>query len=161
MKYHTSLIELWILEHLFQRFSDFTYRWLRLTNFFWAVVCAITTLSCFLYLGYICIYHREYAIFIAVLPFFCMFVPITAYSIQKARIRAYDHATWGIENLLKKDESATRRGALEMTVFVICIWLLIGYIQKQYRVVELIWWISMTGYPTLSFCACNAPGKRF
>ncbi len=161
MKYHISLLELWILEHLFQRFSDFTYRWFRLTNFFWAVTCTVVTMSCFTYMTLKCLYDGRYSIILGAIPIFSIFVPATVYSIRKARIHAYDHATWGVENPLKVEDSKSRCHTLLVTLSAITMWLIISYKLQHYPFGTLVLWISMTGYPTLSFCACNVPGRRF
>lgn len=160
MKYYISRIELWILEHLFQRFSDFTYKWLRLTNFFWAVAFAIVTMSCFTYMTCICLYNGRYSIILGAIPIFCMFVPAIAYSIQKARLHAYDHATWGVENPLKAEESKHRCHTLLITLSAITMWLILSCKLQHYPLGTLFLWVTMTGYPTLSFCACNAPGRQ-
>ncbi|MBU3668383.1 MAG: hypothetical protein FGM57_00260 [Candidatus Taylorbacteria bacterium] len=161
MKTYISTLELWILEHFFQRFSDLSFKYLRLTNFFWAVVMSLISLSAYTYLTVVCIIEKEYMIILAALPVLGGFVPAMAYSVNIARLHAYDHATWGVENPLKSKEVNTRRSALVMTFVVLSLWTLIGVRNGTYPIVTLIWWVSMINYPTFSFCACNPPGHRF
>ncbi len=158
----TCSLELALLENVFQKFCNFTYKYLRLSNFFWAVASTILTALAMINVCYqgIAVEHDPFIVFpafIAVVGFF----PSISYSIKKAYFQSYDEMTYGLENSLKESDRCTRANTFMVCIIATLMWSLIAFKSKDLNLKVLILWISMTNYPTYSFCACNPPGQIF
>lgn len=154
--------ELWLLENVFQKFSDFTYHWFRLSNFFWASCCFIVSCFAFLWTAYmgIMIEHDPLMI-LAMFVMVVIFIIPSLHTIKKAWFAGYDDAIYGLENSLKNSDASVRAEALIYTIIVIAIWAVISFHHKKPHLDMLLLWTSMMQYPTRSFCSCTPPGRRF
>lgn len=153
--------ELWLLDSIFQKFSDLTYRFLRLSNFAWAIasltVCAFSMIQ----VSYRGLMHEKdpfmvFPILIAILVFF----PSSIYSLKKAWYAGYDDAIYGLESSLKHEQSRLRTEALLFTIGVTMIWAVIAMKNKSIGIGTLILWTSMIQYPVYAFSACTPPCKK-
>ena len=154
-------LEFWILENFFQNFSDFTYRRLRLTNFFWAVcsvVAFIITMLRIVYKGLV--FEHDPMVILAALIAVLVYIPSTSSSIKEAWYASYDEAMVGKVNSLKTRHSEIRTVTLSVSLFALAFWLLLWLKHRQTNFAAPISWIFLSGYPTYCFCSCTPPMRE-
>ncbi len=161
IKKHSEKIEPWILHNVFQKFSDFTYRFIKTTNFFWAVVSVATTMVSTLYLVYIGLFVEKDPLIITI-PF--LLIPTylfpAMYLFKKTWYGAYDSAVYGKESEFKERWADRRAGALVATTVSTMLWLIIRSHNSNISIAGLVVWISLIQYPFYSFCSCTPPRRN-
>jgi len=153
--------ENWVFESIFQKLSDISYAYLRLTSFFWAIVSlslSLLVVAWQMYIGLV-YEHDPFILLLPMLLFISLFRPVIEL-IKKAHLSSYDHATWGLENEMKETYRKTRSEALLYTLAIFGVWVLSKLAGGHFKIGQATTIMLLMQYPTYCFCSCNVPGKR-
>lgn len=161
--YYLSQLDFWILDNIFQKFSELSYKYLRLTNFFWAAVSMFVSLVLMLYrIFYVGLYlNMDPLILLPAIIMAVITIPALRYTYTKSHMESYDNAVYGLENEFRQRHAETRRGSLfviltTVLVFIPC-WIRNGATQSFGIIID---WFCLSQYPTFAFCSCSPPMRN-
>lgn len=153
--------ELWILDHVFQPFCDFTHKWFRLSFIFWAIIAFLTFISAMLvYLYRGLVQERDPMIIAPIVIAIITFVIPNLRQINISWLKAYDDAIYGLENPNRHGLSDSRKGTLTVSIMASCLWAIISLKHGEWDFWFLTLWICLSGYPLYAFCSVTPYCRR-